>query len=127
CILTTVCSNQAAGAAIQIGGNAVFARFTREDEAEADAEGVRTTTRAGIDPRGIPEMFRILLNERKTRPSALESWFQTHPLEEDRIQATEALIAQINPSVLNSLTRDTRAFQSFKARVMSLPTTARSR
>src|SRR6266850_4971153 len=36
CILTSVCNSQVAGAAINIAGGAVFARFSRSDEAEAD-------------------------------------------------------------------------------------------
>ena len=124
CVLTNVCNNQAAGAAIQIGGSAVFASFSRQDEAESDAEAVKTSVRAGIDPRGIPEMFQILLDERKSSPSALDSWFRTHPLEEDRIQATQQMINALGSNALRGLARDTRAFQSFKARVRSLPVTA---
>src|SRR4051812_43032803 len=39
CILTRVCQSQAAGAAINVAAGAVFAKFSRTDEAEADAEG----------------------------------------------------------------------------------------
>ena len=49
------------------------------------------------------------------------AWFSSHPLEEDRIAATEALIAQIDPAILATLTMDTRNFQLFKQRVASLP------
>jgi predicted Zn-dependent protease len=122
CTLTSVCNSQAAGAAIQVAGGAVFAKFSRQDEAEADAEGVRYVTRAGIDPRGIPSMFRILLNERETRPSSVSSFFATHPLEERRITATQSQIQrEVRPAVLSSLTRDTRNFHTFQARLRSLP------
>jgi len=121
CVLTRVCDSQAGQAAIQVGGTALFAKFSRSDEIEADQEGIANVVRAGISPNGIPEMFQILLNERTTNPSAVEGWFSTHPIEEDRIQNTRALIAQINPSVLRSLTLDSRSFQSFKSRVKSLP------
>ena len=121
CVLTGVCNNQATAAAINIGGTALFAKFSRDDEAEADAEGVKNVVRAGIDPRGIPEMFRILLDERERSPSTVSSWFATHPLEEDRIRATDAQIAKINPAILSGLTKDSRSFQSFKERVRGLP------
>ena len=121
CVLTSVCNNQATAAAINVGGSALFAKFSRDDENEADVEGVKNVIRAGIDPRGIPEMFRILLDERQRSPSSVSSWFATHPLEEDRIRETEAEIAKINPAILNGLTKDSRAFQSFKQRVRSLP------
>ncbi len=121
CVLTSVCNSQAGQAAIQVGGTALFAKFSRNDEAEADAEGVANVVRAGISPNGIPEMFQILINERSSNPSAVEGWFATHPMEEDRIAATRAMIAQYSPAILRSLATDSRNFQTFKARLRSLP------
>jgi predicted Zn-dependent protease len=121
CVLTRICDNQAGQAAIQVGGTALFAKFSRGDEAEADAEGIQNVVRAGISPNGIPEMFQILLNERASNPSSVEGWFSTHPLEEDRIASTRAQIAQISPAVLRTLSTDSQRYQSFKARVRSLP------
>jgi predicted Zn-dependent protease len=66
-------------------------------------------------------MFRTLLAERQRRPDALEGMFSTHPLAEDRVAETEAMIATIDPVVLQSLTTDTRAFQQFKARLKAMP------
>ena len=121
CILTRICDNQAGQAAIQVGGTALFAKFSRSDEAEADAEGIKNVVRAGISPNGIPEMFQILINERESNPSSVEGWFATHPLEEDRIAATRAEIAQISPSILRTLSTDSQRYQSFKSRIRSLP------
>lgn len=121
CILLKVCNSQAAGAAINLAGNAVFAKFSREDEAQADEVAVTYVSRAGIDPRGIPEMFRKLLEERQQAPSSVDAWFATHPTEESRIQDTQALIAKIDPAILQTLTQDTPNFHAFKQRVQSLP------
>ena len=121
CVLTRICDSQAGQAAIQVGGTAVFAKFSRGDEAEADEEGVRNTVRAGISPKGIPEMFQILINERNRNPGAVEAMFATHPLEEDRITQTERLIAAYDPAILRSLATDSRNYQAFKARVLALP------
>jgi len=121
CILTRICGAPGAGEAINAVGGAVFAKFSRTDEAEADAEGVRNVIRAGVDPEGIPEMFEILLEERRTRPAGVEAWFATHPMEEDRIAQTRKQIASYDPAVLRSLTEDSRNFHTFKARVQSLP------
>ncbi|MEO8634033.1 MAG: M48 family metallopeptidase [Gemmatimonadales bacterium] len=121
CTLTKVCNSGAGQAAINVGGSALFAKFSRSDEAEADAEGVSTTIKAGISPSGIPEMFRILLDARKSNPGALDAFFASHPLEEDRIAATEAQIATHPASELKGLTKDTPAFQSFRRRLLSLP------
>lgn len=121
CTLTNACGSAAAQSAINVGGTALFARFSRQDEAAADAEAVKTTVKAGIDPHGIPEMFKILLSERQTNPTAVDAFFATHPLEEDRIIATDQQIAAYPPSQLRNLTIDTDAFQQFKRRLASLP------
>lgn len=122
CVLQpAICNNQAAGAAIQLGGGAIFAKFSRDAESEADAAGVTYTTRAGINPNGIPEMFEILLEERKQRPAGVEAWFSTHPLEEDRIAASRAMIAKIDPAIIATTRMDTQRYQEFRRRVSSLP------
>jgi predicted Zn-dependent protease len=121
CVLTSVCNSQVAGAAINIAGGAVFARFSRQDEAEADQEGLNNVVRAGISPVGMVTMFQKLIAERKSRPSSVEAWFRTHPLEEDRIAAIQARINQIPPATLARLGTDTRNFHTFKSRLQSLP------
>ena len=121
CVLLQVCNDQATALAIDVGGTALFAKFSRDDENEADAEAVRYMVQARIDPRGIPEMFQILLNERNTRPDAVAGWFSTHPGETDRIRATEALIAQYDTSAIRGLTVNTVNFADFQSRVRALP------
>jgi predicted Zn-dependent protease len=128
CILTPVCTN-GGDMAVGIAGQGIMASFSRGDEAESDQEGIAYVMRAGIDPRGVPDMFRILMKERAERPSGgIDAWFRTHPLEEDRVRATEATIARFSPAQLNRLTRDTPRYQDFKKRLASLPkATARGR
>ena len=121
CILTKVCNNPAAGAAVNVAGSAVFAKFSRQDEAEADESAVTYVTRAGISPRGLPEMFQKLLNERTSQPSAVDAWFATHPLEESRIADTQSLIDKIDPTILQSLTEDTKEGHAVQQRVKGLP------
>jgi len=121
CTLTKVCNSGAAQLGINLGGSALFASFSRQDEAQADDQGVKNSVKAGIDPHGVPEMFRILLNERKTNPSAVDAWFATHPGDEDRITATMKQIAAYPPSQLRNLQIDSDAFQRAKRRLLSLP------
>ena len=121
CTLTKVCDSGAGQAAIGVGGSALFASFSRQDEAEADNEGVKTVVKAGIDPQGLPKMFRILLAERRTNPSAVDAFFATHPLEESRISATSSQIAAYPAAQLRGLTVDNTAFQQMKRRLASLP------
>lgn len=124
CILAPgVCSSSAGSAALNVGGGALFAKFSRDDESEADRFGVTYVTRARIDPHGMPSMFRTLLSLRTNQPSAVEGWFSSHPIEEDRVRNTEAEIAKLDPASLRGLTSDTPAFRNFKARLASLPRT----
>lgn len=117
CILTSVCQYGVTNVAVQVGGGALFAKFSRDDESEADRVGIGYLVRAHIDPNGVPEMFRILLKEREMRPSGPDAWFRTHPLEEDRVRASEAEIARIPAVQLRGLSGDSERFQQFKRRV----------
>ena len=121
CTLINICGSQAANAAIQIGGSALFAKFSRDDERESDRDAVVTLVRAGINPNGIPQMFQILQNEKNNNSAAVAGWFSTHPGEEDRIRETTALVQQIDPAIMRTLTTNTTSYTNFKARVRSLP------
>jgi predicted Zn-dependent protease len=125
CILTGVCGGQLAQTAINVAGTAVFARFSRQDEHEADQVGFDILVRAGISPEGMATMFQKLLQERRNRPSGVAAWFATHPLEEDRLQAVQARIARIPAAQRQRLTRNTSNFAGFKQRLRSLPYTGR--
>ena len=127
CILTSVCQSGAASAAIQVSGSALFAKFSRDDESEADRYGVQYLVAAGIDPRGMVDMFQTLLNERRSRPTAVDAWFRTHPLEEDRIAETQAQIARYPATRLRGLRVDDAAYQQFRSRLVSLPVQASRR
>ena len=120
CSLTNICSSDAARVAINVGGAALFARFSRRDELEADSAAVSIVTRAGYDPRGIATMFAGLMRAREQRPDMVAGWFGSHPLEETRITAVEQVIAatQRDTSALRS---DDPAFHEFQERVRALP------
>ena len=121
CVFTNMCGSQTGQAVIGLGANAAMASFSRADEDEADAAGITYMVRSGIDPTGIPEMFQILLDERKGTPDMVDSWFRSHPLEESRIAAGRARIAKLDPNSLVGLTRDSQNFQAFKRRLAALP------
>lgn len=121
CTLTSVCESGLAQVAIGAGSQAWFARHSRDDELEADAEGVRYVANAGIDPGGVPRFFSRLLEERQRRPAMVEGWFGTHPLEEDRIENARRLIDELGLDATNDLRRDTPAYQAFRQRVQQLP------
>ncbi len=121
CVLTNVCNSQIAQAGINIAGTAVFAKFSRTDESQADAGAVPNTINAGINPHGIVTMFEKLIAEQKSRPGAVNAFFATHPGEEERIVAVQAIINKYPASALRGLASNTTNYNSFRARIRSLP------
>ena len=110
-----------AGAAVDIGANIYFSRHSREAENEADAIAVRLLPAAGIDPAGLITFFKELIEERERTPSALEQWFSTHPLTEERIANVRGLIQALPPESLRNLSVTSQSYRTFKQRVASLP------
>lgn len=121
CGLTNLCSSEAARVAINVGGAALFARFSRRDELEADSAAVEIVSRAGYDPNGIVSMFARLLETRERRPDIVAGWFASHPLEEERIGAASRVIRSSVTAGAGSLARDDPAFHVFQNRVRRLP------
>ena len=121
CTLTRICQSAATQVVINAAGSALFARYSRQDESQADSEAVINVVNAGIDPRGIPELFEILIRERQRAPSRLDAFFASHPLEEARITATKQEIGQYDPANLDKLTADDASYHTFKRAVANLP------
>src|SRR6185503_3948615 len=120
CHLTNICNSGVGQVAIQVGGAAVFARFGRAAEREADEGGFRNEVRAGLDPRGMLSFFERLMSEEQRQP-ALLSWFADHPGTQDRIADVQRMLDSLPPSTLASLRRDSPDFQSMKRALAQLP------
>lgn len=118
CTLTDVCDSRVGGAAVRATGTAIMAKFSRTDELEADSVAVGYVADAGIDPDGIPRLFRRLMDERDRSPDVLDAWFGTHPLEEDRVQQAERLIAAVEQELPPNLVTDDDRYQQFRARLV---------
>lgn len=65
--------------------------YGRDQEREADAEGVRMMARAGFQPRAALDALEKLGGGSQ---SGLTEWLATHPSTPERIQRLERLIAQ---------------------------------
>jgi predicted Zn-dependent protease len=78
-------------------------RFSREDESQADACGLRFMTEAGYDPRAMIDVMKIL--EEVTAKTGREPEFMvTHPYPEHRIEAIEQWLTD-HPQQLDQMTR----------------------
>jgi len=105
--------------AVSGGANVFFASHSRSDENQADEVAVQYMVQSGIDPNGMVTMFQRLIAEQQRSPGAVEQWFSTHPLTQDRISHVQALIGQLGNT--RGLTRDNQAYQTFRSRVRQLP------
>jgi predicted Zn-dependent protease len=122
CALTGVCQSGVAQAAINIGGSAVFAKFSRSDEVQADEGGFNNVMRAGISPRGMYTFFQKLLAEEQQSGGGgnAAAWFSDHPGTQDRLADIQRMLSQVPASQLNSLQSNDTGFATMKARLARL-------
>ncbi len=122
CALTGVCQSGVAQAAINVGGTAVFAKFGRTDEIQADEGGFNNVIRAGISPRGMYTFFQKLLAEEQQSGGGgnTAAWFSDHPGTTDRIADIQRMLNQVPASTLNGLATNDAGFNSMKARLAQL-------
>jgi beta-barrel assembly-enhancing protease len=121
CALTGVCQSGVAQAAINIGGTAVFAKFSRTDEIQADEGGFNNVMRAGISPRGMYTFFqKLLAEEQQSGGGSAAGWFADHPGTQDRLADIQRMLSQVPASQLNSLQSNDAGFATMKARLARL-------
>ncbi|MBK8168878.1 MAG: M48 family metallopeptidase [Sandaracinaceae bacterium] len=70
---------------------AVIQSYSRDQERDADAEGVRMMIAAGIDPRGLGEFFQMMKGEPGSHTPGLVQWMSTHPRDDERIREVSRL------------------------------------
>jgi predicted Zn-dependent protease len=97
---------------------AVFLKFSRGAESEADKLGVQYMYAAGYDPNAMATMFEKLASQNKKKPGFLSKAFSTHPQSVDRMEATRALVARFPDR--EEYVLSTSEFQRVKARLLRL-------
>ncbi len=98
-----------------VAANATMAKFSRDDEREADEKGMLYLRRAGFDPRGMPELMRLLQAQQRRDPGSVELFFASHPSPADRLARLDSSARQ-----MSSGRRDSRAFRSAQDRAADL-------
>jgi len=94
-ILITIVSGDVSGAmmyGVKIANDLALLSYSRQDEEEADAEGMKMILFAGLDPAGMISFFETSRGESK-----LPIWFQylsTHPDVRERIARLRAVVAE---------------------------------
>ena len=78
-----------------------MARFSREDEKEADDLGVGYMSAAGFDAHGMLEMFQKLLSLEKSQPNAVSKFLSDHPTTQSRINDIQKRIQGLPPGIVD--------------------------
>jgi predicted Zn-dependent protease len=126
CAFTNLCTSGVGQLGINVGGTALFAKFSRDDEREADEGGFRNMIRAGINPRGMATFFNKLLAEEQGRSTAAVSWFASHPGTRDRMADVQHMLAQVSARQLRVLRTNSSGFTAMKSRLAVQPTARRA-
>ena len=67
-----------------VGLNAVFLKFSRDDEYQADRAGAQMMARAGYDPMAMATLFEMLQSQQQSEPGKVAQFFSSHPPPSDR-------------------------------------------
>ncbi|MFN3787748.1 MAG: M48 family metalloprotease, partial [Sulfurihydrogenibium azorense] len=98
----------------QVSAGLLQLKYSRDQENEADALGVRFTYEAGYDPRGLISTFEKFKSMEKVNAP---KWLLTHPLPEDRIKNVSILIETKYPDKL-LLKKDSEEFKIVKQKLL---------
>ena len=81
------------GRILEGAGQLAGLSYRRQDESEADAEGMALIQKARIDPNGMVRFFKTLQESHIEMPSQLV-YLSMHPRTEDRIEALEEMASE---------------------------------
>lgn len=77
-----------------LGGDLVNAKFSRDQEREADELGINAMVRAGFDPAAVPKLWQLLASRGNGGGGV---WLDSHPSHEERTRAMELAAARLVP------------------------------
>jgi Zn-dependent protease with chaperone function len=66
------------------GLNALFLKYSRSAEEQADVTGAQMLAAAGYDPRDMANFFAVLAREQNRNPGKVEQFFSSHPAPANR-------------------------------------------
>jgi predicted Zn-dependent protease len=71
-------------------------KYSRDEESQADHGGLQDMVAAGYNPRGMIDMFNVLLKKMGNGATLGSDFLSNHPLTTDRIKAAQDAINQFN-------------------------------
>ncbi|NQT26468.1 M48 family metalloprotease [candidate division KSB1 bacterium] len=69
-----------------LGSGLLLAKYSRDDERQADALGMDYMTKAGYSPDGMIGLMDVLKSLSSHKPNAIEAMFSSHPMSDERYQ-----------------------------------------
>lgn len=69
-------------------------QYSRSNEQEADRVGIDIMANAGMDPRGMPEMFEVMMRQNRLQGNRLPEYLSTHPLTQSRVSDSRSRAEQ---------------------------------
>ena len=78
----------------QVGASALLAKYSRDNEREADSLGLDYMVAGGYNPDGMAGLMNMLRSESQHKPGLLETMFASHPMSEERYQTARRTAEQ---------------------------------
>jgi Zn-dependent protease with chaperone function len=101
-----------------LGLNAVFLKYGRDAETQADIVGAQILAKAGYDPMEMAHFFELLRQQRQKDPSRLEQFFSSHPAPADRAARVQQEAKLISAP---STSRESGEFRQVQAELKGMP------
>ena len=104
-----------------LGLNALFMKFSRNAESEADRVGAQMMARAGYDPMAMANFFDLLAAQQRGNPSGVSQFFSDHPSPQNRSASIRAQAAQLGRGRVTQV----GGLQTVQARLDQMPAASR--
>ncbi len=102
-----------------IGAGALLAKYSRDNERQADALGMEYMVRSTYNAKGMVGLMDMLRSLSKRKPNAIEMMFATHPMSDERYQtAVETVEMKYQPAKNFPVHRDRYMDRTAKLRAM---------
>ena len=113
-----------AGSAITLGsiaaGQTYELSYSRENEREADQNGLRYLTEAGYSALGMINILKKMRKQDWLNVAQVPTYILTHPVSEERIVAIDHFLESHPHLIQNSIAIDRNHFKKIKARLIAL-------
>ncbi len=91
-----------------IGAGALLAKYSRDNEREADALGMQYMVQNSYNPQGMIGLMDMLRQKSRQEPGLLQIMLSTHPMSEERYQSARQRAREEYPQARDFLVRRER-------------------